>query len=106
MAQWQLKHKGGEVYPSEVIAMEMLDARSLRQLGQENNFYWSQYFQPEEPFQAYKLLVIGNSFIQGVKLMTSLKAYQVKRPTLNEWVFALYCTSVTFEMIGKGRRFV
>lgn len=65
MPQWQLKHKNGELYPSEVVSMQMADARSLQQLGWENEFSWKKYFQPDEYSNAYKLLVIGNSFLQG-----------------------------------------
>jgi hypothetical protein len=65
MPQWQLKHRDGELYPSEVISMEMSDARSLGQLGWERNLDWKKYFQPDEQSTAYKLLVIENSFIQG-----------------------------------------
>ncbi|HEY2491902.1 MAG TPA: hypothetical protein VGI33_03105 [Paenibacillus sp.] len=41
MPQWQLKHRSGELYPSEVISMSVSDARSLKQLGWERRkFDW------------------------------------------------------------------
>ncbi|WP_410770152.1 hypothetical protein [Fontibacillus sp. BL9] len=66
MPQWQLKHKSGEFYPSEVIHMNLSDAQSLHQAGWEENFDWTRYLRSNESSTPYKLLVIGNNnYIQG-----------------------------------------
>jgi len=66
MPQWQLKHRNGESYPSEVVSMELDDACAIQKLGWEKNFDWRKYFKSEERSNAHKLLVIGNDdYIQG-----------------------------------------
>lgn len=65
MPQWQLLHRSDELYPSEVISLEMADARALKQLGWDKAFDWEEYFKPSSLSDAYKLLVLGNNFIQG-----------------------------------------
>lgn len=46
MPQWQLLHRSDELYPSEVISLEMADARALKQLGWDKAFDWEEYFKP------------------------------------------------------------
>ncbi|MET3846512.1 hypothetical protein ABIE48_000445 [Paenibacillus sp. OAE614] len=65
MPQWQLLHRSNELFPAEIIRMEMADARALKRLGWEQNFDWGVYFRPNEKSDAYKLLAVGNNFIEG-----------------------------------------
>lgn len=52
--------------------MTMNDAISLKELGWEQTFDWSIYINSINPVTPYKLLVVGNNYIQGAI------AYQMK----------------------------
>ncbi|RRJ62216.1 hypothetical protein EHV15_04070 [Paenibacillus oralis] len=65
MSQWHLKHSNGELYPSQILQMNIVDTKSLHKAGWENTFDWTRYLGPNEVSMPYKLLVIGNSVIQG-----------------------------------------
>lgn len=77
MPNWHLKHRSGELYPAKFEALKMNEARSLKDLGWEQTFDWSLYIGPNNPATPYKLLVVGDNYIQGAI------AYQIK----NDHVF-------------------
>lgn len=76
MPQWQLKHRSGEVFPANFKIMDITDARSLPQLGWEKTFDWSKYIGPNNPATPYKLLVVGDNYIQGAI------AYQIREDSV------------------------
>ncbi|MFC3749659.1 hypothetical protein [Paenibacillus sp. GCM10012306] len=67
MGKWVLKHSDGESYDSEILDLELDEARSLKRLGWERKITWSKYLQKGSLSKPYKLLVLGdaNKTIQG-----------------------------------------
>lgn len=65
MPHWQLKHRNGELYPSLITYMLLNDAQSLPHLGWERSFDWTIYLDKKVLSDAYKLIIVGNSYIQG-----------------------------------------
>ena len=65
MPCWQLKHRSGEFYSSNVVAMTLKDSNTLSKLGWEKGFDWRKYFNKNEESDAYKLVIVGQNAIQG-----------------------------------------
>ncbi|TKJ88372.1 hypothetical protein PO903_08320 [Paenibacillus sp. PK4536] len=65
MPDWHLKDRLNHVYLAEIVSMVDSDTDNLHKLGWQVEFDWSIYCQSNNDYNAYKLLSIHSSYIQG-----------------------------------------
>jgi hypothetical protein len=73
---WKLIHRSGEEYLADFHELEPSDLPKLKKsLGWTRGFDWKKYLADENPFIAYKLVVRGNTAIQGLVALAVLDGY-------------------------------
>ncbi|MDO3408374.1 hypothetical protein QWJ34_01185 [Saccharibacillus sp. CPCC 101409] len=65
MPSWHLKNSNGIFYPAAIHSLSLPYARSLKQMDWEQGFDWSIYTSSKSASNPYKLLAVGNAYIQG-----------------------------------------
>ncbi|MEK0313820.1 hypothetical protein [Cohnella sp. 56] len=114
---WKLIHRAGEVYDADFSPLTRKDMVQLRKSdGWTRGIDWGIYLQPNQPFSAYKLQIMGDTSIQGlvsiairegfVELALAEKAPFNRKPTqrfinAGELLFAKACKT-SLEKNGEG----
>ncbi|GGN98516.1 hypothetical protein [Saccharibacillus kuerlensis] len=75
MPSWHLKDYKGAYHPAELHLLTLVEARSLRQMDWEQEFDWSVYTLKSFSSRPYKLLAIGNAYIQGAIAYRDAEGY-------------------------------
>lgn len=65
MPQWHLKDQNNHFHQANISLMKPKDTKNLHKLGWEAEFDWSIYCQRNSEYDAYKLLSVQSSYIQG-----------------------------------------
>lgn len=75
MPNWYLKDIKGSLEVAEIHLLTLADAKALKQMDWEKEFDWSIYTRTGSVSSAYKLLAVGNAYIQGAIAYRDAEGY-------------------------------